>query len=95
MTPNVRANRTPTVGRQARAGENVPRTASPGLVARLAVGSRAAVAINEYAVDSASVLACQRSEIEDMLAQHWQVAEVEPINREPPVDAAFKISVCS
>jgi hypothetical protein len=39
--PNVRANRAPTVGSQARAGENVPRTAyraprtaSPGLVAR-------------------------------------------------------------
>jgi hypothetical protein len=32
--PNVRANRAPTVGRQARTGENVPRTARPGLVAR-------------------------------------------------------------
>ena len=31
--PNVRANRSPTAGRQARAGENVPRTARPGLVA--------------------------------------------------------------
>ena len=31
--PNVRAKRAPTAGRQARAGENVPRTASPGLVA--------------------------------------------------------------
>jgi hypothetical protein len=32
--PNVRANRTPAAGRQARAGENVPCTARPGLVAR-------------------------------------------------------------
>ena len=32
-TPNVRAKRAPTVGRQARAGENVPRTTGPGLVA--------------------------------------------------------------
>ena len=32
--PNVRAKGAPTVGRQARAGENVPRTARPGLVAR-------------------------------------------------------------
>ena len=32
-TPNVRAKRATTVGRQARAGENVPRTARPGLVA--------------------------------------------------------------
>ena len=32
-TANVRANRAPTVGRQARAGENVPCTAGPGLVA--------------------------------------------------------------
>ena len=31
--PNVRAKRETTVGRQARAGENVPRTARPGLVA--------------------------------------------------------------
>ena len=31
--PNVRAKRSPTAGRQARAGENVPRTARPGLVA--------------------------------------------------------------
>jgi hypothetical protein len=31
--PNVRAKRATTAGRQARAGENVPRTASPGLVA--------------------------------------------------------------
>ena len=31
--PNVRANRAPAAGRQARAGENVPRTARPGLVA--------------------------------------------------------------
>ena len=31
--PNVRANREPTAGRQARTGENVPRTARPGLVA--------------------------------------------------------------
>jgi hypothetical protein len=30
---NVRAKRAPTAGRQARAGENVPRTARPGLVA--------------------------------------------------------------
>ena len=34
VKPNVRAKRGPTVGRQARAGENVPRTTSPGLVAR-------------------------------------------------------------
>jgi hypothetical protein len=34
VQPNVRANRAPTVGRQARAGENVPCTARPGLVAR-------------------------------------------------------------
>ena len=33
VTPNVRAKRAPTAGRQARAGENVPRTTSPGLVA--------------------------------------------------------------
>ncbi len=33
MTPNVRAKRATTVGRQARAGENVPRTTGPGLVA--------------------------------------------------------------
>ena len=33
VMPNVRAKREPTVGRQARAGENVPRTARPGLVA--------------------------------------------------------------
>ena len=33
MTPNVRAEAGPTAGRQARAGENVPRTARPGLVA--------------------------------------------------------------
>ena len=32
--PNVRVKPAPTVGRQARAGENVPRTARPGLVAR-------------------------------------------------------------
>jgi hypothetical protein len=32
--PNVRAKAGPTVGRQARAGENVQRTAGPGLVAR-------------------------------------------------------------
>ena len=31
--PNVRANRATTAGRQARAGENVPRTTGPGLVA--------------------------------------------------------------
>ena len=31
--PNVRATRATAAGRQARAGENVPRTASPGLVA--------------------------------------------------------------
>ena len=31
--PNVRAKRATTVGRQARAGENVPRTTGPGLVA--------------------------------------------------------------
>jgi hypothetical protein len=34
VRPNVRAKRAPTAGRQARAGENVPRTARPGLVAR-------------------------------------------------------------
>ena len=34
LGPNVRAKLAPTVGRQARTGENVPRTASPGLVAR-------------------------------------------------------------
>jgi LDH2 family malate/lactate/ureidoglycolate dehydrogenase len=33
MRPNVRAKRAPTAGRQARAGENVPRTARPGLAA--------------------------------------------------------------
>jgi hypothetical protein len=33
VRPNVRAKRATTVGRQARAGENVPRTTSPGLVA--------------------------------------------------------------
>ena len=33
VKPNVRAKRATTAGRQARAGENVPRTASPGLVA--------------------------------------------------------------
>ena len=33
VTPNVRAKRATTAGRQARAGENVPRTAGPGLVA--------------------------------------------------------------
>ncbi len=33
-TPNVRVKLAPTVGRQARAGENVPRTTSLGLVAR-------------------------------------------------------------
>ena len=33
VTPNVRAKRATTAGRQARAGENVPRTARPGLVA--------------------------------------------------------------
>ena len=31
--PNVRAKRATTAGRQARAGENVPRTTRPGLVA--------------------------------------------------------------
>ncbi len=31
--PNVRAKRATTAGRQARAGETVPRTAGPGLVA--------------------------------------------------------------
>ena len=34
LMPNVRVKQAPTVGRQARAGENVPRTARPGLVAR-------------------------------------------------------------
>ena len=34
VMPNVRVKPAPTVGRQARAGENVPRTARPGLVAR-------------------------------------------------------------
>ena len=33
LKPNVRAKRATTAGRQARAGENVPRTARPGLVA--------------------------------------------------------------
>ena len=33
LKPNVRAKRAATAGRQARAGENVPRTARPGLVA--------------------------------------------------------------
>ena len=33
LMPNVRAKRATTAGRQARVGENVPRTASPGLVA--------------------------------------------------------------
>ena len=33
VMPNVRAKRATTAGRQARAGENVPRTACPGLVA--------------------------------------------------------------
>ena len=33
VVPNVRAKRATTAGRQARAGENVPRTARPGLVA--------------------------------------------------------------
>ena len=33
VLPNVRAKRATTAGRQARAGENVPRTARPGLVA--------------------------------------------------------------
>ena len=31
--PNIRAKRAPMAGRQARAGENIPRTARPGLVA--------------------------------------------------------------
>ena len=34
MRSNVRVKPAPTVGRQARTGENVPRTARPGLVAR-------------------------------------------------------------
>ena len=34
VKPNVRAKPAPTVGRQARAAENVPRTGSLGLVAR-------------------------------------------------------------
>ena len=33
VLPNVRAKRATTAGRQARAGENVPRTARPGLLA--------------------------------------------------------------
>jgi len=33
LRPNVRAKGATTAGRQARAGENVPRTARPGLVA--------------------------------------------------------------
>jgi hypothetical protein len=33
VTPNVRAKRATTAGRQTRAGENVPRTTGPGLVA--------------------------------------------------------------
>jgi hypothetical protein len=32
LMPNVRAKRATTAGHQARAGENVPRTARPGLV---------------------------------------------------------------
>ena len=34
VQPNVRVKPAPTVGRQARTGENVPRTARSGLVAR-------------------------------------------------------------
>jgi hypothetical protein len=34
LTPNVRAKLAPTVGRQARAADNVPRTCGPGLAAR-------------------------------------------------------------
>ena len=33
VRPNVRAKRATAAGRQARAGENVPRTTGPGLVA--------------------------------------------------------------
>jgi len=33
VRPNVRAKRATTAGRQARAGEKIPRTTSPGLVA--------------------------------------------------------------
>jgi len=33
VRPNVRAKRATTAGRQARGGENVPRTTGPGLVA--------------------------------------------------------------
>jgi hypothetical protein len=33
LMPNVRVNRATTAGHQARDGENVPRTAGPGLVA--------------------------------------------------------------
>ena len=33
MRPNVRAKRVTAAGRQARAGENVPLTTGPGLVA--------------------------------------------------------------
>ena len=33
VRPNVQAKRATTAGRQARAGENVPRTTGPGLVA--------------------------------------------------------------
>ena len=33
MTPNVRVEAGPTARRQARAGENVPRTTGPGLAA--------------------------------------------------------------
>jgi len=33
VMPNVRAKRATTAGHQARAGENVPRTTGPGLVA--------------------------------------------------------------
>ena len=34
VRPNVRVKPAPTVGRQARAADNVPRTCGPGLVAR-------------------------------------------------------------
>jgi len=34
LRPNVRAKLAPTVGRQARDADNVPRTCGPGLVAR-------------------------------------------------------------
>ena len=48
--PNVRAKRATTVGRQARAGENVPRTDSPGLVACLPLALRLSEGLGRSAV---------------------------------------------